>query len=154
MKYITTALLFAGLLCQTSLSFAADQIRVQDAWIPEAPPVASVMAAYFVIENSGDKTVTITGFSSPAFADVMMHKTVEKDGMSRMIHMDSLTVGPKSRLKFERGGLHLMLMQPKQSLKAGDKVALTMETADKHTIQFNAVVKPAGLGDDPQHHQH
>ena len=126
-------------------------MQVRDAWIPEAPPVADVMAAYFEIENTGSKPVTITGFSCKDFGMVMMHKTVEKDGMSRMIHMDTLTVAAKSKLKFERGGLHLMLMMPKHSLKAGAKVAITMETADKQKIHFTALVKAAGLSDDVKH---
>lgn len=151
MKYLNTALLFWGLILTTSLSFAAGKVQVHDAWIPEAPPVASVMAAYLVIENTGNIPVKIIGVSSPAFGDVMMHKTVTENGMSRMIHQSSLTVAPKSKLKFERGGLHLMLMDPKHHLKVGDKVALTLETADKHKIPFTAVVKPASLGDDPAH---
>ena len=151
MKYLNATLLFAGLVFASSLAYAAGTVHVRDAWIPEAPPVADVMAAYFVIDNTGSKPVTITGFSCKAFGGVMMHKTIEKDGMSRMIHMDTLTVAAKSKLKFERGGLHLMLMQPKHGFKAGDKVAMSMQTADKHTIHFTAIVKPASLGDDAQH---
>jgi copper(I)-binding protein len=151
MKFFNATMLFVGLVFATSLACAADTLHVRDAWIPEAPPVADVMAAYFEIDNSGSKPVTITGFSCKDFGDVMMHKTVEQDGMSRMIHMDTLTVAAKSKLKFERGGLHLMLMMPKHSFKAGDKVAMTMHTADKHAIKFTAIVKPASLGDDAKH---
>jgi copper(I)-binding protein len=148
MKYLHATFLLAGLLLLSSVSFAAGKVQVRDAWIPEAPPSAGVMAAYLEIDNKGSKPVTITGFSCAAFGDVMMHKTVEKDGMSSMIHMETLTVAAKSKLKFERGGLHVMLMMPKHALKAGDKVAMTMHTADKHTIKFTAIVKPASLGED------
>lgn len=151
MKYINAAILILGLFCQASLSLAAGQVQVHAAWIPEAPPVADVMAAYFEVDNTGSKPVTIIGFTSPSFADVMMHKTVEKGGMSRMIHMDRLTVAPHSKLKFEQGGLHLMLMEPKHSLKVGDNVQFKMETADKQSIPFTAVVKAASLGDDDRH---
>jgi copper(I)-binding protein len=148
MKYLNLAFLFTVLAFHSSLSIAAGKLQVRDAWIPEAPPVADVMAAYFEIDNAGSKPVTITGFSCKDFGDVMMHKTVEKDGMSSMIHMDKLTVAAKSKLKFERGGLHLMLMMPKRHLKQGQKVALSMHTADNQTIKFTAIVKPASLGDD------
>jgi len=147
MKYFKTALLSLGLLLQASLSFAAGTVQVHNAWIPEAPPVARVMAAYMVVENTGDKPVTITDIACPAFNGVMMHKTVTKDGMSRMIHMDSLTVAPKSKATFKRGGMHVMLMGPKHSFKVGDKVSLTLKTSDNQTIPFTAVVKPATLGE-------
>ena len=148
MKYLRVVMLFVGLVLQSSLTFASGHVQVRDAWIPEAPPAVDVMAAYFEIENTGSKPVTITGFSCSAFGDVMMHKTVEKDGMSRMIHVDTLTVAAKSKLKFERGALHLMLMMPKHSLRQGDKVALTMHTADKQAIHFTAIVKAASLDND------
>jgi copper(I)-binding protein len=76
-----------------------------------------------------------------------MHKTVTENGMSRMIHLGSLTVAPKSKAVFKRGGMHVMLMQPKHGFKVGDKVALTLKTADKQKIHFTAVVKSASLGD-------
>jgi len=148
MKNLSTALLFLGLAFQASLSFAAGKVQVHDAWIPEAPPVAKVMAAYMTIENTGSKPVTITGVSCDAFGMVMMHKTVTENGMSRMIHLDSLKVAPKSKAVFKRGGMHVMLMDPKHSFKVGDKVSLTLETADKKKIPFTAVVKPATLGND------
>jgi copper(I)-binding protein len=151
MKYLNTAILFIALVFQASLSFAAGHVQVHDAWIPEAPPVADVMAAYMTIENSGTKPVTITGVSCDAFGMVMMHKTVTENGVSRMIHLGSLTVAPKSKAVFERGGMHVMLMGPKHSFKVGDKVKLTLTTKDNQHIDFTAVVKPATLGDDHQH---
>lgn len=147
MKYINAALLVVGLVFLSSLSFAAGKVQVHDAWIPEAPPVAKVLAAYMTIENTGDKPVTITGVSCDAFGMVMMHKTITENGMSRMIHLGSLTVAPKSKAVFARGGMHVMLMEPKHGFKVGDKVSLTLETADKQKIPFTAVVKPATLGE-------
>lgn len=151
MKYIHTALLCLGLAVFSVQANAAGQIQVENAWIPEAPPVADVLAAYLVIENHSDKAVTITSVSSPAFGMVMMHKTINENGMTRMIHQDHLTIAAKSKLTFERGGLHLMLMSPKHPLKVGDKVELTLHTADKQQIHFTAIVKPATLGDDHKH---
>ena len=151
MKTLRAALMMLGLAMYSALSYAAGQVQVRDAWIPEAPPVADVMAAYFVIENHGDKPVTISGASSPAFGMVMMHKSVDENGMVRMIHQDHLTVAANSQLAFARSGLHLMLMSPKHPLKLGDKVELTLHTADHQQIHFTAIVKAATLGDDHPH---
>jgi copper(I)-binding protein len=148
MKYVNIAVLFLGLVVQSSLVFADASVKVHGAWIPEAPPVADVMAAYLTIENTGSKPVKIISVSCPEFNGVMMHKTVTENGMSRMIHLGSLTVAPKSKAVFKRGGMHVMLMGPKHPFKVGDKVPMSIETADKHEIHFIAVVKPASLGDD------
>lgn len=153
MKYSAAVMFLGGLLGGVALAFAGSPLQVKDAWVPEAPPVAEVMAAYFEVENTGDKAVTITDVNCPDFGMVMMHKTVTQDGMSKMMHQDGVTVAAKSKVKFERGGLHLMLMNPKHAFKVGDSIPLTMQTSDKQTIQFNAIVKPASLGGD-DHHQH
>jgi len=141
-------ILYGLLLAGVSGAQAAGHVKVLHAWIPEAPPVASVMAGYFEIDNSSGKPVIIDGVSSPAFGDAMMHKTIEENGMSRMIHMEHVTVAPHSKVIFQPGGLHLMLMSPKHPLKVGDKVAISLHTRDKQEIQFKAIVKPATLGED------
>lgn len=148
MKYLKVALLMLGMLGLTTPAMAAGKVEVRDAWIPQAPPVAGVMAAYFRIENHGSKPVEIVGATCSAFHSVMMHKTVEKNGMSEMIHLDSLKVPANSSVTFRQGGLHLMLMQPKHAMKIGDKVAITLVTAHKHKIHFTAVVKSPMLGND------
>lgn len=148
MKYFKLALLMLGMLGLTTPAMAAGKVEVRDAWIPQAPPVAGVMAAYFRIENHTNKPVTVVAASSPVFRNVMMHRTVEKNGMSEMIHLDSLEVPANSSVTFHQGGLHLMLMQPKHALKIGDKVAITLVTAHKHKIHFTAVVKSPMLGND------
>jgi copper(I)-binding protein len=148
MRVLNLLVLSLVLFSQATLSFAGTTLQVRDAWIPQAPPVADVMAAYFEIANTGDKAVTVTGVSCAAFNGVMMHKTIIKDGMSRMVHQGDLTVAPKSTVKFQRGGLHLMLMGPKHGFKVGDKVPMVLETRDKQHIKFEAVVKPASFGED------
>lgn len=156
MKSLRAVIVLLSLLGGVTPALAAGNVHVKDAWVPEAPPVAAVMAAYLVVENTGDKAVAITDVSSTEFGMVMMHKTITQDGMSRMVHQDSVTVAPGSSVKFERGGLHIMLMEPKHTFKVGDKIPLTLITSDKETIPFTAIVKPASLGDadQHQHHQH
>jgi copper(I)-binding protein len=137
-------LIYIALIALVPAAQAAGHVKVRKAWIPAAPPVANVMAGYFEIDNSGTKPVVISGVSCPAFASAMMHKTIEKNGMSRMIHMDHVTVAPHSKVTFQPGGLHVMLMSPKHPLKVGDKVTITLHTKDKQAIKFSAVVKSAG----------
>lgn len=141
MKNLQATLLLFCMLFMSSVALAAGKVEVRDAWIPQAPPVAGVMAAYFKIENHGDKPVSIVSASCPAFRNAMIHKTIEKNGMSEMIHLASLKVPAHSSVTFHPGSFHLMLMHPKHAMKIGDKVAITLITAHKHKIHFTAVVK-------------
>lgn len=148
MKFLKVVLLMLGMSGLTSTALAAGKLDVKDAWIPQAPPVAGVMAAYFKIENHGSKPVSIVSASCPDFKNAMIHKTIEKNGMSQMIHIDSLKVPAHSSVTFHPGGFHLMLMHPKHAMKIGDKVAITLVTARKHKIHFAAVVKAPTVGND------
>jgi len=97
--------------------------------IPEAPPVASVMAAYFDVVNHTNKKQTITHVESPQFQNVEIHSMTMKDGIMRMKEFDSLSIKPKETFSLESAGLHLMLIRPTKRLKKGDQVILKLKLA-------------------------
>ena len=143
-----------GLFVLSLSAFASESIVVEDAWIPEAPPVAMMHAGYLSIKNNSQQTIVIVGAQSDAYADVEIHKSVTKDGMARMFKQDEITIAPGQEIKFERGGLHIMLMHPKHPLKIGDQVKMELITKDQQSVPFTATVKAATLGenDHSQHH--
>jgi len=104
----------------------ADELEVRNAWIREAPPVAKSHAAYMELVNNSDKAVEIISVLAEDYAMTMLHKTVEKNGMATMEHVDILTIPPRDAVKLQPGGLHIMLMNPKRKLKAGDTVKITI----------------------------
>ena len=133
---------------------AADPLVISNAWIPQAAPVAKMHAGYMQLKNTSSQTVVIVAAQSADYNAVEIHKTVTKDGMSRMIAQDKITVAPGETVKFERGGLHLMLMQPTRKLNIGDTVELTLITENKQSLPFTATVKAATLGEDDHGHHH
>mgnify|MGYP000865830183 FL=1 len=68
------------------------EIKVVDAWIPEAPPNAQAMAAFMVIENDDDKVVNVVNAFAPGFNTIELHKSVEIDGMHKMLKQDKLEI--------------------------------------------------------------
>jgi len=80
MKFLKALLLSVALASFSPLATADAGVVVHGAWIPEAPPVAQVMAAYMVVQNTSSKSITITGVSCDAFGMVMMHRTVTENG--------------------------------------------------------------------------
>lgn len=119
-----------------------DSLQFYDAWIPLAPPKAKIMAGYLTIENPTRNTIEILDVSSPDFANVMIHETIIKDGISHMKMRDKLLLSPGEEVVFERGGLHLMLMYKKRVFKEGDTVKLNFSTS-KGLISISALVKIA-----------
>lgn len=108
-------------------AFAASGVTLEDAWIREAPPNMRALAGYFVLQNDGDQALVLRGAASDDFEQIELHQTEVTEGVARMKRLETVTVDPGSRVTFEPGGAHLMLMAPRRTLKAGDMVGVTLE---------------------------
>jgi len=122
-------------------AFADAPIRVTNAWVAEAPPMAKSLAGYLEIHNDSDKSVMLHSITSNMFDRAMIHKTEIKNGMATMSHVAKVIINPHSKLRFEPGGYHLMLINPQKALKAGDKVEMNMQFTDATKVEFSATVK-------------
>jgi periplasmic copper chaperone A len=138
MRRVFPALLLAAF---SMLASAGDDIRVEDAWVREAPPTARMLAAYMTISNDGDREQTLVGVESPQFNHVMLHKSEVIDGVARMLHQDSIAVPAHGSVRLEPGGLHLMMPAPKAPLKAGDRVEFVLEFAGGQRARIEAEVR-------------
>ncbi|MGW8310611.1 MAG: copper chaperone PCu(A)C [Thiogranum sp.] len=125
----------------TSLAAAASGLLADGAWVREAPPGASMMAAYLVITNPTNRDARLVGVESPVFAHVMMHKSVTVDGMARMLHQDSILIPAHGSVALEPGGYHLMMPAPDTRLSAGDEVEFLLHFDDNSSVRVTAVVR-------------
>lgn len=135
-------LTFLLLALATSLA-QADHLQVKNAWIPEAPPVSQVLAAYMVIENSHDETAEIISVESADFGSIEMHQSIEVNGIAKMLPQKTLIVPAQGQLELKPGSYHLMLFNPKRKLRDGDTVELKIKL-DKGSFSATATVKKAG----------
>jgi copper(I)-binding protein len=95
--------------------------------VRESPPGVAMMAGYMALRNNTSRTQVLVAASSSDFETVMIHRTIVKDGMAGMEHAPQIELTPNARLIFAPGGYHLMLMNPKRILRAGDRVDITLE---------------------------
>lgn len=137
----TSLLFLALLLTSISSAYATDKVKIKNAWISEAPPMAKSLAGYMEIHNKTDKSVLLRSIKSPGFERSEFHKTEIHEGMARMTPVSRLVIKPHSKVVFEPGGLHLMLINPKKLIKAGDKVEMTLHFSNDTKLTFNATVK-------------
>jgi periplasmic copper chaperone A len=114
---------------------------VQDAWIRK-PPGTDVAAAYLTLRNSTAKPITVVGVESAIASHAMIHETKTEGGQSRMRSHEQLVVAPGETVKFEPGGLHVMLHDVKQSVAVGQTVQLVLLLADGSRVPVAAVVRP------------
>ncbi len=137
---------------------AGGHLMVDDAWVREAPPGAKALAGYMKLHNHADKERVLVSADSPAFGRVMLHKTVFEGEMSKMVHQHMITIPAKGMVSFEPNSYHLMMMKPKQALKAGDKVSVTLSFKNGDTQEVTHEVRSTmgemkQGGHDMGHHQ-
>lgn len=130
----------ALVLLSINNSVVADHIIVKGAWLPEAAPVARVMAAYMDISNHGKQTSFITRVTSPQFEKVEIHSMSHKGGMMQMEKQDKLEIPAGNTVSLEPGGFHMMLFKPKQWYKDGSKITLHITLDGKETFKIIAPV--------------
>lgn len=127
-------------------SALAAGIQVTDAWIRWLP--ANLPAGgYAKVTNDTDREVKLVGASSPKYGMVMLHQTVNKNGMSNMVHVDAIPIAPHKSMAFTPGDYHIMLMQPKPGIEPGQKVPVTLKFSDGQTVTTEFEVrKPTASG--------
>lgn len=150
MNKLLQATLFAVFIFVSGFSQAAE-LTISEAWIREAPPVSKVQAAYMLISNPTSKPVTLIAATSPIYSKIEFHRTVMDNDVMRMLQEDSLSIPARSEIHLKPEGIHMMLFNPRQLLKAGDKVPITLTFSDQMKTEIMVTVKKAT---STRQHQH
>ena len=128
----------------------ACDLRVESAWIREAPSTAKSLAGYAVLSNSAGKTLTVISARSAAFAKVEMHETITENGIAKMRAIEKLVIPANGKVEFAPSGKHFMLIEPSSTLKSGDVVSVIFKdaTSCQTTVQFKVTAaKPSEVMD-------
>ena len=151
MKYRSVGVLLAALAFHTALAAADNTLTIHDAWVREAPPGAQVLAGYAQIENATDQANAIIAVSSTAFEKAEIHRSEVKGGIARMAQIKRLDLPAHKIVKLEPGGTHLMLINPKSPLHAGEHVMLVFMLSSGDALNVDAEVRNAV---QPSEHHH
>lgn len=128
--------MFASMLGQ-----AAESVRIENVWIRAAPPSATSLAGYGVVVNRSGANQTLISVTSPDFGAVEFHTTTLNNGYARMEHLKTIVIPKGSEIRFQAGGYHLMLINPKRRLKEGDEPTLIFHFADKTQISIKTPLR-------------
>ena len=139
-RFTAFCVLLVGALFACCALAQRPSVTVTDAWVL-ATPGSDVAAVYLTVRNTGTAPVTVVGAES-SVADSMIHESTVQDGISRMRPRGSLVVAPGQTLKFEPGGLHVMLHGLKHPLSPGDSVSMVLQLKPGGSLPFQARVRP------------
>ena len=137
----------AALACALALascSAPGPKISAHDAWARETGSADSA-AAYVVIDNKGGADELVGAKAS--IGEAMIHTSAMDGGVMRMRPVaegDGLSVPSNGKLTLGPGGTHVMIMDLKNPLRAGDHFDLTLLFAKARPERVTVTVKPAG----------
>ena len=121
------------LLFLLSLGFAQPAVTASDAWIAESAADATA-AAYVTLTNSTAYDIYVDKVTSDVAGKIEF-----RDGEKTV---KVITVPSFGLAELTAAGPHLLLMDLKKPLKAGENVTLTLTTDGGITLVIPAVVKP------------
>jgi periplasmic copper chaperone A len=129
-------------------------IQISNAWISEAPPTVSVLAAYATIQNLSEQEQTLISVSSPFFSKAELHLSKVINEMATMEKQKSLMIPAKDAVELSPGAYHLMLFDPEIPLKAGDTIIIDFTFTDGSSSTAEAIVKKRNNSGHEHHHHH
>lgn len=114
----------------------AKQLSVREPWARPAAQGEN-SAVYFVIDNPTAQDDTLLGAATDVAMMSGLHRSVMEEGVMKMQPQEAVSVPAKSQVEFKPGDYHVMLMNLKQDLKAGDTfpVTLKFEKAGEITVE-------------------
>lgn len=135
------------------------QVRIEQPWVRGTVP--GQQAAGMFMHIHADQDVSLIGGQTPVAGAVEVHEmSMQGDVMKMRALPDGLPIAKGGQAALEPGGYHIMLMQLKQPLQAGDTVPITLHFRDASGKiihqQLKAPVKALGsaAGHDHDHHGH
>lgn len=130
-------------------SGGANGVRVEQAWARASIGTTRPAAAYVTLVNTGNRTAILTGASSPASDKAAVHKTVNDNGMLKMVPAGPITILAGERIEMKPGSYHIMLMKLKRSIDKGSSLRLTLTFTDGTTLDaVGPVMSPGAMGPD------
>jgi hypothetical protein len=133
-------LLAAGMVPAAVNAAPATPIAVVGAWI--RPAQAGMNGAgYMTLVNRGRLADRLIGASSPAAAQVSLHRSLEIGGVMTMRPVPVLDVGGGARVSFAPGGLHLMFEGLRRPLLAGQSVPVSLTFAKAGRVRATLIVR-------------
>ncbi|MGH8121609.1 MAG: copper chaperone PCu(A)C [Rudaea sp.] len=130
----------ATMLLAFAAQAAGNAVSVTHAWVRWLPGDLPA-GGYATIENRGGSAIRLLGADSSDYAMVMLHRSVEQNGVERMLAVDGMDVPAHGSAALAPGGYHLMLMQARHAIAPGASVHMRLHFSDGSTIAVDFIAR-------------
>lgn len=154
-KALVLAVTLFGAAPSLANDYRVGSVVIDQPWSRAMPAGAAVASGYLTITNTGNEPDWLLAGKSDAAEAIEIHESTMTDGVARMRPVaDGLTIPPGQTLKLAPGAAHIMIVNPTQPLKVGERfpATLTFEKAGDVMVEF-AVVSMGATPAKPENHQ-
>ena len=152
------ATLIATSLCLLGTASAWAQVEVSQAWVRATVAQQKATGAFVQLKAKSDSRLVEARSSVAGVVEI--HEMKMEGSTMKMRAIDGLDLPAGKHVELKPGGYHIMLMDLKKALPAGEQVDLTLvfEGRDKkrETVDIKAdtktIGKPAAAGHDGHKH--
>lgn len=152
---------FARLLFSVALvtgfiaSAAQAQTTVKDPWARATVAQQKASGAFMQLQSA--KGGKLLSASSPVAGIVEIHEMLMDGDVMKMRAVSSLNLPAGKAVELKPGGHHVMLIDLKKQLNAGDTVPITLvveSAGQRETVEVKAVVRAPGTAGAAAHKGH
>lgn len=134
-----------------SSEFRVGQIKVENPYTRATVAGQKVAGGFMKIENKGAADQLISA-SSPMAAEMQLHTMSMEGNVMKMREVKVIDVPANGSVDLKPGGLHLMFMDIKAPLKAGESVPVKLKFQKAGEIEIRLPVRE--LGGSSGHSKH
>ena len=118
-------------------------IKIENAYTRATVPGQQVAGGFMKIENKGiaDQLVSV---SSPAAGEVQLHEMAMEGSVMKMRQVKDIAVPAGGSVELKPGGLHLMFINIKAPLSAGESVPVKLKFAKAGEVEVKMPVNAMG----------
>ena len=120
-------------------------IKIEDAYTRATVPGQQVAGGFMKIENKGVADQLISA-SSPVAAEVQLHEMAMDGNVMKMRQVKDILVPAGGAVELKPGGLHLMFMNIKAPLTAGETIPVKLKFAKAGEVEVKMPVNAMGAG--------
>ena len=135
---------------------SSDAVRVTKAWARASVPGQKATGAFMTLTASAP--LQLVGVASPAAGVAEVHEMAMQGEVMRMRAIPSLALPAGQAVELKPGGHHLMLLDLKQPIKAGETVPLTLTLRDaqgrESRVEVQVPVQAVGAAPPAGGHGH
>ncbi len=126
------------------------QLKIENAYTRATAPGQKAAGGFMKIENKGGADQLISA-SSPVAGEMQLHTMTMDGNVMRMRELKTIDVPANGSVELKPGGLHLMFIDIKSPLKAGESVPVKLKFQKAGEVEVKMPVRDISGGAHMMH---